>query len=85
MRASHSVLFSLFALHLRDVHTTTSVLCNLERFHNFLYLPFVFRLQNFSNTKNYLPPEMKSFFTPGKVCSLAPLNSFCMVKKGGKN
>lgn len=24
--------------------------------------------QNFSNTKNYLPPEMKSFFTPGKVC-----------------
>uniref|UniRef100_A0A8C3LIG5 PDS5 cohesin associated factor B n=1 Tax=Chrysolophus pictus TaxID=9089 RepID=A0A8C3LIG5_CHRPC len=24
--------------------------------------------KNFSNTKNYLPPEMKSFFTPGKVC-----------------
>ncbi|KAF4788052.1 Sister chromatid cohesion protein PDS5 B [Turdus rufiventris] len=22
--------------------------------------------ENFSNTKNYLPPEMKSFFTPGK-------------------
>lgn len=22
--------------------------------------------KNFSNTKNYLPPEMKSFFTPGK-------------------
>uniref|UniRef100_A0A9L0J5V4 PDS5 cohesin associated factor B n=1 Tax=Equus asinus TaxID=9793 RepID=A0A9L0J5V4_EQUAS len=25
--------------------------------------------KNFSNTKNYLPPEMKSFFTPGKVSS----------------
>jgi len=23
--------------------------------------------QNFSNTKNYLPSEMKAFFTPGKV------------------
>lgn len=31
--------------------------------------------QNFSNTKNYLPPEMKSFFTPGKVSLIEPLNS----------
>ncbi|KAG7267512.1 hypothetical protein CRUP_003411 [Coryphaenoides rupestris] len=27
--------------------------------------------KNFSNTKNYLPPEMKSFFTPGKLQSKA--------------
>ena len=32
-----------------------------------------FLFQNFSNTKNYLPPEMKAFFTPGKVSLIKPL------------
>lgn len=35
-----------------------------------------FFLQNVSNTKNYLPPEMKAFFTPGKV-SLIKLKNVC--------
>lgn len=35
--------------------------------------------QNFSNTKNYLPPEMKSFFTPGKVCFENCFNFYVVV------
>jgi len=38
---------------------------------------FPLPLQNFSNTKNYLPPEMKSFFTPGKVCMVSGFGGFC--------
>lgn len=39
-------------------------------------------LQNFSNTKNYLPPEMKSFFTPGKVCFETCLSIYVEVNFG---
>lgn len=41
--------------------------------------PFPASLQNFSNTKNYLPPEMKSFFTPGKVCMVWKFWIWCYL------
>lgn len=40
-------------------------------------------LQNFSNTKNYLPPEMKSFFTPGKVGMVWGVRVWCCCLDSG--